>query len=105
MSTHTELIAEVKALFDEGWCICRSSTLPERVLAALESAEVTLAEDVIYMRRIEGERDAALAALEAAESDRDAALAIIAEALRQTRRGNVLTPPWVIAALDGEVQP
>ena len=44
-------------------------------------------------------------ALEAAESERDAALAIIAEALRQTRRGNVLTPPWVIAALDGEVQP
>lgn len=39
MSKHTELIAEVTALFDGGWCICHSSTLPERVLEALKAAE------------------------------------------------------------------
>lgn len=41
-----ETIAEVRELFAEGWCICRSATLPDRVLTLLESlsARVTQAE-------------------------------------------------------------
>ena len=34
-------------------------------------------------------------------AERDAALAIITEAIAQTKRGNLMTPPWVIAALNG----
>lgn len=37
--------------------------------------------------------------LEVAEQNLAAAQAVIAEALRQTRRGNLMTPPWVIEAL------
>lgn len=41
-------------------------------------------------------------ALEAAEAKRDDALAVIEGALAATKRGNLMTPPWVIAALNGE---
>ncbi|MGY4859523.1 hypothetical protein [Cryobacterium sp. AP23] len=36
---YTDLIAEVRDLFAEGWCICRSATLGDRVLEALEFAD------------------------------------------------------------------
>lgn len=39
----------------------------------------------------------------AMKAKRDAALAVIADALAQTKRGNVLTPPWVIEALSAKV--
>ena len=41
-------------------------------------------------------------ALESVTAERDAALAVIAQAIAQTKRGNLATPPWVVAALNGE---
>jgi len=49
------------------------------------------------------ERDQVYDLLAKVESERDAALGIIAEARAQAKRGNIATPPWVIAALNGNV--
>lgn len=43
MTARADLIAEVRELFDEGWCICRRASLGERVLEALIEAEDTAA--------------------------------------------------------------
>ena len=77
MSAHTELIAEARkralsftelAVFENVGLNLNTASFLNELADALEAAEVTLAEDVIYMRRIEGERDAALAKLKVAES-------------------------------------
>lgn len=38
-------------------------------------------------------------------ADRDWLAAVIEETKTQTRRGNVMTPPWVISAINGEYTP
>ena len=78
MSMHTELIARARKSYRSlNGVIVVSPTLVADLADALEAAETTVAEDMIYMLRIEAERDAALAKLKVAEADRDEAYVTI----------------------------
>jgi hypothetical protein len=114
---YTDLVTEVRDLFATGWCICRSATLGDRVLEALEFADRYNAQllgmveaanvkyvkdmDILFLARKAAERELAEARAEIEKSSLYDLRAYLAKTLSNIEGTN---HPWSVVDVRAFIQ-